>query len=107
MVMRGEDRKKTRENTDHEGLKIWSPPLCKAVTYFPFVVYAMCDTELLRVPRRGEAFVEAAFKTVDLIFARFKVITGTNGRVRISSEMGMKKERKEMKDKTTKWRMEL
>lgn len=60
----------------HEGLKIWSPPLCKAVTYFPFVVYAMCDTELLRVPRRGEAFVEAAFKTVDLIFARFKVIAG-------------------------------
>jgi hypothetical protein len=49
--------------------------LCKAIPDLPFVVDAVRDTELLRIPRGCEALIEPPLESVDLIFTRLKVIT--------------------------------
>lgn len=68
------------EKTDHERFEVWPPPLCKAIPDLPFVVDAVRDTELLRIPRGCKALVEAPLEPVDLIFTRLEVITGSMGK---------------------------
>jgi len=60
----------------HERFKVGPPPLGEAVPDLPLIVDAMRDAELLRVSRWRKAIVEPPFKTVDLVFTGFEVVTG-------------------------------
>jgi hypothetical protein len=68
------------EKTDHERFEVWPPPLCEAIPDLPFVVDAVRDTELLRIPRGCKALVEAPLEPVDLIFTRLEVVTRSTGK---------------------------
>ena len=62
------------ETTYHESLKVRSPPLGKAVSDLPIIVYAMRRVKLSRISRRGKTVVESFLQSLDFIFTRFEVV---------------------------------
>ena len=62
------------ETTYHESLKIRPPPLGKAVSDLPIIVYAMRRVKLSRISRRGKTVVESFLQSLDFIFTRFEIV---------------------------------
>lgn len=59
----------------HERFKIGSPPLCKTIANFPFIIQPMTRVELATRCRRCQSGVQSGFEPRRFVFTWFEVVS--------------------------------